>query len=33
MFIDKMLFVYLLLESLGETEDWTVDWRWLSELS
>lgn len=33
MFIRKALFVYLLLESLAETEDWVVDWRWLSDLS
>lgn len=33
MHIRKALFVYLLLESLTETEDWVIDWRWLSELS
>jgi len=33
MYIQKALFVYLLLESLAESEDWVVDWRWLSELS
>ena len=33
MYIQKALFVYLLLESLAETEDWVIDWRWLSELS
>ena len=33
MHIQKALFVYLLLESLAETEDWVVDWRWLSDLS
>jgi len=33
MHIQKALFVYLLLESLAETEEWVVDWRWLSDLS
>ncbi len=33
MHIRKALFVYLLLESLAETEEWVVDWRWLSDLS
>lgn len=33
MHIQKALFVYLLLESLADTEDWVVDWRWLSDLS
>ncbi len=33
MHIDKALFIFLLLESLAETEDWVVDWRWLSDLS
>ena len=33
MHIQKALFVYLLLESLAETEDWEIDWRWLTELS
>ena len=33
MYIQKALFAYLLFESLTETEDWVVDWRWLSELS
>jgi hypothetical protein len=33
MHIQKALFVYLLLESLAETEDWVIDWRWLSDLS
>jgi len=33
MHIHKAMFVYLLLESLAETEDWVVDWRWLSDLS
>jgi len=33
MHIHKALFVYLLLESLAEPEDWVVDWRWLSDLS
>ena len=33
MFIQKALFVFLLLESLAETEEWVVDWRWLSDLS
>jgi hypothetical protein len=33
MHIQKALFVYLRLESLAETEEWVVDWRWLSDLS
>lgn len=33
MHIHKAMFVYLLLESLAETEDWVIDWRWLSDLS
>ena len=33
MHIQKALFVYLLLVSLAETEEWVVDWRWLSDLS
>jgi hypothetical protein len=33
MHIRKALFAYLLLESLAGTEDWVVDWRWLSDLS
>ena len=33
MHINKALFVYLLLESLAETEEWVIDWRWLSDLS
>jgi len=33
MHIQKAMFVYLLLESLAETEEWVVDWRWLSDLS
>jgi hypothetical protein len=33
MYIQKAFFVYLLLESLAETEDWVIDWRWLSDLS
>ena len=33
MHIQKALFIYLLLESLAETEEWVVDWRWLSDLS
>jgi hypothetical protein len=33
MHIQKALFVYLLLESLAETEEWVIDWRWLSDLS
>ncbi len=33
MHIRKALFVYLLIESLAETEEWVVDWRWLSDLS
>jgi hypothetical protein len=33
MHIHKALFVYLLLESLAETEEWVIDWRWLSDLS
>ena len=33
MHIQKALFVHLLLESLAETEEWVVDWRWLSDLS
>jgi|EndMetStandDraft_4_1072995.scaffolds.fasta_scaffold6274931_1 hypothetical protein len=33
MHIQKALFFYLLLESLAETEEWVVDWRWLSDLS
>ena len=33
MHIQKALFVYLLLERLAETEEWVVDWRWLSDLS
>lgn len=33
MHIQKALFVYLLLESLAETEKWVIDWRWLSDLS
>ena len=33
MFIRKALFVFLLLESTVSDEDWTIDWRWLSDLS
>ena len=33
MHIQKALFVYLLLENLAETEEWVIDWRWLSDLS
>ncbi len=33
MHIQKALFVYLLLESLAETDEWVIDWRWLSDLS
>ncbi len=33
MHIQKAMFVYLLLESLAETEEWVIDWRWLSDLS
>jgi hypothetical protein len=33
MHIQTALFVYLLLESLVETDEWVIDWRWLSDLS
>ncbi len=33
MHIQTALFVYLLLEGLAETDEWVIDWRWLSDLS
>ncbi len=31
--IRKALLVYLLLDSLAASQEWVVDWRWLSDLS
>ena len=31
MFIRKAMFLYLLLESRAEPDDWVIDWRWLGE--
>jgi hypothetical protein len=30
-FIQRAQFVFLLLESLVESDDWVIDWRWLGE--